>query len=60
MRRPITFAITVAVMSLLALILSEVGMDITGKDVAKARPKRGEYTITSNPYLPIRRLGPTW
>jgi hypothetical protein len=37
-----------------------VGMDVTGKDVAKARPKRGEHTITSNPYLPIRRLGPVW
>jgi hypothetical protein len=60
MRRPIKFAITVAIMSLLALMLSEVGVDITGNDVAKARPKRAEHTITSNPYLPIRRLGPVW
>jgi hypothetical protein len=60
MRRPITFAITVAIMSLLALMLSEVGMDVTGKDAAKARPKRGEHTIASNPYLPVRRLGPVW
>ena len=60
MRRPITFAIAVAVISLLALMLSEVSMDVTGKDVAKARPKSGEYTISSNPYLPIRRLAPTW
>jgi hypothetical protein len=60
MRRPITFAIAVAVISLLALMLSEVSMDVTGKDVAKARPKPAEYTISSNPYLPIRRLAPTW
>jgi hypothetical protein len=60
MRRPITFAITVAIMSLLALMLSEMGMDVIGRDVAKARPKRGEYIVTTNPYLPVRRLGPVW
>ena len=60
MWRPITFAIAVAILSLLALTFLEMGMSVTAKDAANAQSKRVEYTITSNPYLPIRRLGPTW
>ena len=61
MRRPITFAIAVAVISLLALMLSEVSMDVTGKDAAVATGKaKPGYPITGNPYLPIQRLEPIY
>jgi hypothetical protein len=60
MRRAITLTIALAIMSLLAFIFSEVSLDIAGKDTAKARPKRVDHIITSNPYLPIQRLRPVW
>jgi hypothetical protein len=60
MRRPITLAITVAILSLLALIVWEVGLDVTGQDAAVARGKKPEYSITNNPYLPIQRLRPVY
>jgi hypothetical protein len=61
MRRPITLAITIAMMSLLALIFWEVGLDVTGRDAAVATGKaKSGYPITDNPYLPIQRLEPIY
>jgi hypothetical protein len=60
MRRPIEIAITVAILSLLALIIWEVGLDVTGNDAAVARAKKTEYSIPNNPYLPIQRLRPVY
>ena len=53
MRRPIAFAITAGLMSLLGLIFWQGGIST---DAAGARLKP-EYGLSSNPYLPIRRLG---
>ena len=61
MRRPITIAIAIAIMSLLVLIFWQVVVDVTGKDAAVARVKpKPEYPITNNPYLPIQSLRPVY
>jgi hypothetical protein len=60
MRRAITLTIAVAIMSFLAFMLSEMSLGMTGKDTANARPKRSDYTITDNSYLPIHWLRPVW
>jgi hypothetical protein len=52
MRRAITIAIVVAVMSLAILIFWQVA-------AASVRPKP-EYVVTSAPYLPIKRLAPVY
>ena len=54
MRRPITIAI--AAMGLIALMFW-LGMGATGKDAAVVNaPLKPEYALTSDPYLPVRRL----
>jgi len=55
MQRPITIAVAFAMTSFLALMLWQVNKNAT----AGARP-RPEYAVTSNPYLPIKRLGPVY
>jgi len=52
MRRPITIAFVLAVMSLAILIFWRVA-------AASVRPKP-EYAVTSAPYLPIKRLAPVY
>jgi hypothetical protein len=52
MRRAITIAIVVAVMSLAILIFWQVA-------AASVHPKP-EYVVTSAPYLPIKRLAPVY
>jgi hypothetical protein len=58
MLRPITVAIAFAMTSFLALMLWQVDRNATAGS-AGARPKP-EYAVTSNPYLPIKRLGPVY
>jgi hypothetical protein len=61
MRRPITIAIAVTMLSLFALTFWQMGMDVTAEDAAvAAAPPKPEYTVTSNPYLPIQWLEPVW
>jgi hypothetical protein len=58
MWRPIALAI--AVTSLVAFMFW-VGMGATGKDACRGQcPLKPEYVVTSNPYLPIRRLEPAY
>jgi len=52
MRRAVTIAIAVAVMSLAILIFWQVA-------AASLHPKP-EYAVTSAPYLPIKRLAPVY
>ena len=55
MRRTIKLAITIAIVTALAFMLSEK------KDAANARPNRAEHTgSSSEPYLPMQRLVPVW
>jgi hypothetical protein len=54
MRRPIIFAIAAGLMSLFALIFWQGGMST---DAAGLKP---DYGVSSNPYLPIRRLEPVY
>ena len=56
MRRPITFAIAVGVMSLFGLIFWQGGVST---DAAGAR-LIPEYGVSSSPYLPIQRLEPVY
>jgi hypothetical protein len=61
MRRPITIAIAVTMMGLFALMFWQMGMNTTGTDAAVARTQsKAEYAIPPDPYLPIRRLEPSW
>jgi hypothetical protein len=58
MRRPITIAI--ATMGLVALMFW-LGMGATGKGAAVvSNPLKPEYALTSDPYLPVRRLEPAY
>ena len=59
MRKPITFAIAVAITALFALVFWEVGMGVTGEDAAMAGSSRN-YAAPPNHYTPIKRLGPVW
>ena len=55
MWRPIAIAIAVAMTGLCALMLRQDAMGQNG-----GAQVQSEYTATSNPYLPIRRLEPVW
>ena len=58
MRRPITIAI--AAMGLVVLMFW-LGMGATGKDAAVVNaPLKPEYALTSDPYLPVRKLEPAY
>ena len=58
MGRPITIAI--AAMGSIALVFW-LGMGATGKDAAVVSdPLKPEYALTSDPYLPVRRLEPAY
>jgi hypothetical protein len=58
MRRPISIAI--ATMGLIALMFW-LGMGATGKDAAVvSNPLKSDYALTSDPYLPVRRLEPAY
>jgi hypothetical protein len=52
MRRPVTIAIVLAMISLAVLIFWQVA-------AASVRPKP-EFTVTSGHYLPIKRLDPVY
>jgi hypothetical protein len=58
MQRPITIAIAFAMTSFLALMLWQGDKNATA-GAAGTRP-RPEYVVTSNPYLPIKRLAPAY
>jgi hypothetical protein len=55
MRRAITIAIAVTMLSLVALILWQNAA--AKPDAAVPAP---EYVLSSHPYLPIRNLDPVW
>lgn len=58
MRRPITVAI--ATMGLIALMFW-LGMGATGKGAAVvSSPQKPAYSLTSDPYLTVRRLEPAY
>ena len=50
--------IAVAITSLLVLMLC-AGMDVTDAAAAGIEPK-ADYAVLPNPYLPIKRLEPTY
>jgi len=57
-RRPIT--IVIAASGLIAL-MSWLGIGATGKDsVVVSAPLKPEYALTSDPYLPVRKLEPAY
>jgi len=56
MRRPIAIASAVTMMSLLALMFSEMRREATAKTAAPVP----EYVLSDHSYLPIQDLEPVW
>jgi len=52
-------AIAVAITSLLVLMLWETGISVANAAPAGIEPK-ADYAVLPNPYLPIKRLEPTY
>jgi hypothetical protein len=59
MRKSITIAMAITMMSLFALMFWQNGMDVNAEGAAGSR-RQPDYAVSSNPYLPIRGLQPAW
>ena len=61
MRRPITIAIAVTMLSLFALMFRQMGMHDSTANANVASPAaEPEYALSSHHYLPIQDLEPVW
>ena len=61
MRRPITIAIAVTMLSLFALMFRPMGMHDSTANAAAASPApEPEYVLSSHHYLPIQDLELVW